>query len=86
MLLSVTSNVKMNAYLKEIADLAGIRQKLTVHLARKTYACTLLAEGVNIGVLSKLLRHINSGHPCSYASVMDELTLNNVRMIREKFV
>jgi len=56
-LLPVTSNVKMNAYLKEIADLAGIRQKLTVHLARKTYACTLLAEGVNIGVLSKLLGH-----------------------------
>ena len=78
-LLPVNSNVKMNAYLKEIADLAGDRQKLTVHIARKTYACTLLAQGVNIGVLSKLLGHSSIQVTLdSYASVMDELMLNNV--------
>ncbi len=86
-LLPVNSNVKMNAYLKEIADLARIRQKLTVHIARKTYACTLLAQGVNIGVLSKLLGHSSIQVTLdSYTSVMDELMLNNVKMMREKFV
>lgn len=86
-LLPVTTNVKMNAYLKEIADLARIHQKLTVHFARKTYACTLIAERVNIGVLSKLLGYSSIQVTLdSYASVMDELMLNNVRMIREKFV
>jgi len=86
-LLPVNSNVKMNAYLKEIADLAGIRQNLTVHLARKTYGCTMLASGVNIGVISKLLGHASIQVTLdSYASVMDELMMNNVRMIREKFV
>ncbi len=86
-LLPVNSNVKMNAYLKEIADLAGIHQNLTVHLARKTYACTMLASGVNIGVISKLLSHSSIQVTLdSYASVMDELMQNNVRMIREKFV
>lgn len=86
-LLPVNSNVKMNAYLKEIADLAGIHQNLTVHIARKTYACTMLASGVNIGVISKLLGHSSIQVTLdSYASVMDELMMNNVRMIREKFV
>ena len=87
MLLPVYSNVKMNAYLKEIADLAGIHQNLTVHLARKTFGCTMLASGVNIGVISKLLGHASIQVTLdSYASVMDELMMNNVRMIREKFV
>jgi len=86
-LLPVNSNVKMNAYLKEIADLAGIHQNLTVHIARKTYACTMLASGVNMGVISKLLGHSSIQVTLdSYASVMDELMMNNVRMIREKFV
>jgi integrase len=86
-MLPVNSNVKMNAYLKEIAELAKIYQNLTVHLARKTYGCTLLSEGVNIGVISKLLGHASIQVTLdSYASVMDELMLNNVRMIRKKFV
>lgn len=33
-LLPILSNQKMNAYLKEIADLCGIRKRLTYHLAR----------------------------------------------------
>jgi site-specific recombinase XerD len=33
-LLPVMSNQKMNAYLKEIADLCGINKKLTTHIAR----------------------------------------------------
>ncbi len=87
MLLPVYSNVKMNAYLKEIADLAGIHQNLTVHIARKTFGCTMLASGVNIGVISRLLGHASIQVTLdSYASVMDELMMNNVRMIREKFV
>ncbi|MDR2056981.1 MAG: site-specific integrase, partial [Dysgonamonadaceae bacterium] len=32
----VVSNQKMNAYLKEIADLAGISQNLTFHMSRHT--------------------------------------------------
>ena len=36
--LPVLSNQKMNAYLKEIADLCGIKKNLTFHLAT-TYIC-----------------------------------------------
>jgi len=59
-LLPVPSNVKYDAYLKEIAEVAGVKKYLTTHLARKTFASTImLANGVNISVLSKLLGHAN---------------------------
>lgn len=41
-LLPVLSNQKMNAYLKEIADLCGIDKELTYHIARHTFALRLL--------------------------------------------
>ena len=40
-LLPVLSNQKMNAYLKEIADLCGIDKNLTSHIARHTFATTV---------------------------------------------
>lgn len=58
--LPVPSNVKFNAYLKEIGDIAGIPKSkpLVTHLARKTFATTVaLTNGMNIGVLSKILGH-----------------------------
>ena len=39
--LPVLSNQKLNAYLKEIADLCGIDKNLTFHLARHTFATTI---------------------------------------------
>lgn len=38
LLLPVSSNQKTNAYLKEIADICGIKKKLTTHVARHTAA------------------------------------------------
>lgn len=85
-LLPVPSNVKYNAYLKEIADVAGIQQVLTTHLARKTFASTImLANGVNIAVLSKILGHSNIQVTLdSYATVIDELLFKNVKDLKEK--
>jgi integrase len=39
--LPVTSNQKMNAYLKEIADLCGIESVLNTHKARRTFGSTV---------------------------------------------
>lgn len=84
----VPSNQKYNAYLKEIGDIAEIPhdKPLVSHLARKTFACTVgLANGMNIGVLSKLLGHSSIQITLdSYATVIDELMLNNVRALKEK--
>ena len=52
------SNQKFNSYLKEIADIVGIEKNLTHHIARKTFASTvLLYNDVPIEVVSELLGH-----------------------------
>ncbi|WP_426330051.1 site-specific integrase [Pedobacter sp. R-06] len=54
----VSSNQKMNAYLKEIADLCGINFTLSYHIARHTFATTItLQNGVPIETVSKMLGH-----------------------------
>ncbi|PRY03663.1 site-specific recombinase XerD [Pontibacter ummariensis] len=59
-LLPVLSNQKMNAYLKEIADLCGINKPLTFHIARHTFATTVtLLNGVPLESMSKMLGHSN---------------------------
>lgn len=56
--LPIPSNVKFNAYLKEIADVCGIKKNLTVHTARKTFATTvLLLNDVPMETASELLGH-----------------------------
>jgi site-specific recombinase XerD len=52
------SNQKMNSYLKEIAEIVGIKKKISHHIARKTFATTvLLYNDVPLEVVSKLLGH-----------------------------
>ena len=54
----MTSNARFNAYLKEIADVVGIEKKLTHHVARRTFATTvLLFNNVRMEVVSELLGH-----------------------------
>jgi len=54
----VPSNQKMNAYLKEIADLCGIDKNLSTHTARHTFATTVtLSNQISIEVVSKMLGH-----------------------------
>ena len=48
-LLPVTTNQKLNFYLKELATAAGIDKNLTMHMARHTFATTVaLANGISI--------------------------------------
>lgn len=52
------SNPKFNAYLKEIASIVGVEKNLTHHIARKTFATTvLLYNDVPMEVVSELLGH-----------------------------
>ncbi|MCV9388067.1 site-specific integrase [Reichenbachiella ulvae] len=59
-LLPVYSNQKVNSYLKEIAELCGITKRLTHHVARKTFASTvLILNDVPMDIVSKALGHSN---------------------------
>ncbi|WP_081604637.1 tyrosine-type recombinase/integrase [Nafulsella turpanensis] len=64
------SNQKINAYLKVIADLVGIKKTLTHHVARHTCATTvLLANNVPLKVVSKWLGHSSIRQTEVYAKV-----------------
>jgi len=65
------SNQKLNAYLKEIADVCGIQKNLTFHIARHTFATTVtLSNGMPIETVSKLLGHSKISTTQIYAKVI----------------
>ncbi|MFV8358925.1 site-specific integrase [Flavobacterium sp. LS1P3] len=54
------SNQKFNSYLKEISGITGIKKRLTHHIARKTFASTvLLYNDIPMEIVSELLGHSN---------------------------
>jgi len=72
-ILPVLTNQKSNAYLKEIADLCGIKKNLTTHLARHTFATTVtLSNGVSMESVSKMLGHKSLKTTQIYAKVVDK--------------
>ena len=71
-LLPTISNQKLNSYLKEIADVCGIKKNLTFHIARHTFATTItLSNGVPIETVSKLLGHSKITTTQIYAKVIE---------------
>lgn len=84
-LLPVLSNQKMNAYLKEIADLCGITKNLTFHLARHTFATTItLTNGVPIESVSKMLGHKSLKTTQHYAKIIDRKVSDDMNVLKEK--
>lgn len=72
-ILPVLSNQKLNAYLKEVADLCGIEKNLTFHIARHTFATTVtLQNGVSIESVSRMLGHTNIRTTQHYAKIVDK--------------
>jgi len=85
-MLPVTSNQKMNAYLKEIADACGMTKRLTVHLARHTFATTVtLSNGVPMETVSKMLGHRNIRTTQQYAKIVDRKVSQDMAAIQSKF-
>ena len=85
LLLPVLSNQKMNAYLKEIADLCGIQKHLTFHLARHTFATTVtLSNGVPIETVSKMLGHTLLKTTQHYAKILDIKVSEDMKSLKKK--
>ena len=86
LVLPVISNQKMNAYLKQIADVCGIKKVLTFHIARHTFATTItLSNGVPIETVSKLLGHKNLRTTRHYAKILDKKISEVMKILRSKF-
>lgn len=86
-LLPVKSNQKMNAYLKEVADLCGITKNLTMHMARHTFATTVtLSNGVPIETVSKMLGHTKLATTQIYAQVLDNKVSADMQKLKSFLV
>ncbi len=84
--LPVNSNQKMNAYLKEIADLCGIEKNFTSHLARHTFATTVtLNNNVPIETVSKMLGHSSINMTKTYARLLDKKVGQDMKHLNNKF-
>lgn len=81
------SNQKLNAYLKEIADLCQIKKNLTFHIARHTFATTVtLSNGMPIETVSKLLGHSRISTTQIYAKVIERKVSDDMKKLREQFL
>ncbi|MBJ7880440.1 site-specific integrase, partial [Gelidibacter salicanalis] len=71
-ILPLSSNQKTNKYLKEIAGDCGIHKSISFHVARHTFATTvMLSNGVPIETVSKLLGHNKLSTTQIYARVVE---------------
>ncbi len=85
--LPVLSNQKMNAYLKEIADLCGISKTLTYHIARHTFATTVtLSNGVPLETVSKMLGHSSMKQTQHYAKILDIKVSSDMDELKRKLM
>ncbi|MDY0142202.1 MAG: site-specific integrase [Bacteroidales bacterium] len=85
-LLPVKSNQKMNAYLKEIADVCGIEKNFSSHLARHTFATTVtLNNNVPIETVSKMLGHSSINMTRIYARLLDKKVGQDMKHLNNKY-
>lgn len=85
-LLPIISNQRFNSYLKEIAVLVKIDKNLTHHIARKTFATTvLLYNDVPMEIVSELLGHskisVTQEH---YAKVVKSKVSEQMEKVKNK--
>lgn len=81
----VPTNQRMNSYLKEIADICGIKKNLTTHIARHSFACIALANKVSMESIAKMLGHTDIKTTKIYAKVIDRTISEEMQALRQKF-
>ncbi|MDR0187109.1 site-specific integrase [Prevotella brunnea] len=83
-LFPILSNQKTNSYLKEIADICGIKKNLTFHLARHTFATMSLSKGVSIESVSKMLGYTNIRTTQIYARITNKKIEHDMEQFADK--
>jgi site-specific recombinase XerD len=86
-LLPSLSNQKMNAYLKEIADICQINKHLTWYVSRHTFATTVtLGNGIKIENVSAMMGHSNIKQTQHYAKVLDNNVMEDMMRLKKKLL
>ena len=78
-------NCHCNDILREIGKQCGIKNKLTFHLARHTFATTItLSQGMPIETVSRLLGHTNIKTTQIYAKITNEKISRDMSALTER--
>jgi len=84
-ILPMKSNQKLNAYLKELADICNINKPMTMHIARHTFATTvLLSNGVSMEATSKMLGHSSLKTTQIYGKILETRVGAEMEILSEK--
>jgi site-specific recombinase XerD len=84
-LLPMKSNQKLNVYLKELADICDITKPMTMHIARHTFATTvLLANGVSMEATSKMLGHSSIKTTQIYGKIVESRVSSEMDNLSKK--
>lgn len=83
-LIPILSNQRMNSYLKEIADVCGIKKNLTFHMARHTFATMMLTKGVPVESVSKMLGHTSITTTQLYARITNKKIESDMLAVAKK--
>jgi site-specific recombinase XerD len=85
-LLPKLSNQKMNAYLKEIAQICGLNTKLHWYVARHTFATTVtLNNGIPIEVVSYMMGHSTTKQTQHYARIKEKMVSKHMKILKEMY-
>lgn len=79
-------NHTYNRDLKTLGVAAGIKTPLHSHLARHSFATMMLAKGVKIENVSKMLGHTNITQTQRYAKVLAQSVRDDMREVRKKII
>lgn len=83
--LPLLSNVKYNAYMKEVIEETGIKKNVTTHWARHTGATLLLNAGVPMQTVSKVCGHSSIKMTEKiYAKLLPETVVDAVYEVEDK--
>lgn len=80
------TNQKTNEYLKEIAEVCGIRKNLIFHLARHSFATLALSYGVSIESISGMLGHTNITTTQIYAQITKQKIGEEMKVFKRGLV
>jgi integrase/recombinase XerC len=78
-LFKLYKNSKTNMLLQRLMKLAGIKKRVTFHIARHPFATLSLNMGIPMEVLSGLLGHTNLKTTQLYAKILDKTKVNMIK-------
>ena len=73
----------MNLYLKDLAIICNVDKKLTMHMARHTFATFVITQGVPIESVSKMMGHTSIKTTQIYAKITNNKVENDMKVLTE---